>query len=64
MIMTRLMHMSVINLFLSRSTQPHNLYIEMQLIPGKWMIEIQTDGLILNIIHTGITRLTRVIPNR
>ena len=64
MIVSSLMDMSVLKFLFGGFTKAHNLYVEVQFIPGKRMIEIQTDGFIFDTVDTCIACLPGVITNR
>ena len=52
---TILVDMAVFKLFRGRLAQPYHLDIEVQLIPGQWMIKIQRHVIALDGVDARIT---------
>ena len=61
--MSILMDMAMLHLFGGRLTQTHYFHIEVQLIAGQRMIEIQSHCIAVDRVDAGITRLPGIIPD-
>ena len=58
-----LVDVPVLQLFAGRLAQPHDFYVEMELVPGERVVEIQRDVFAVDRVDAGVTRLPGIIPH-